>query len=47
MGVRGDDKLNDIEAGVGVGMEEGLADAGRVCPSEEGPLYNEPILEKR
>lgn len=29
MGVRGDDKLNDTEAGVGVGMDEGLAVAGR------------------
>lgn len=46
MGVRGDDKLNDREAGVGVGMEEGLAVTGRAS-SGDGPLYNEPILEKR
>lgn len=32
---------------MGVGMEEGIAVAGRVCPSGDGPLYNEPILEKR
>lgn len=29
MGVRGDDKLNDTEVGVGVGMDEGLAVGGR------------------
>jgi hypothetical protein len=45
MGFRGDEKLNDMEAGVGVGIEDGLA-VGEWW-SGCGPLYNEPMLEKR
>jgi hypothetical protein len=49
VGVRGDEKLNDMEARVGVAIEEGLADreCGTVDPSDGDPLYNEPMLENR
>jgi hypothetical protein len=47
--VRGDEKLNDIEAGVGVASEQGLVvkECGTVHPSDGDPLYNEPMLENR
>jgi hypothetical protein len=49
VGVRGDEKLNDVEAGVGVAIEEGQAvtEWGAVHPSDDDPLYNEPMLENR
>jgi len=47
MGFRGDEKLNEMEAGVGVGIEDGLAVGEWLYCSGCGPLYNEPMLEKR
>jgi hypothetical protein len=47
MGFRGDEKLNEMEAGVGVGIEDGLAVGEWLYSSGCGPLYNEPMLEKR
>lgn len=47
MGFRGDEKLNESEEGVGVGIEDGLAVGEWLYSSGCGPLYNEPMLEKR
>jgi hypothetical protein len=49
VGVRGDKKFNDREEGVGLGIEEGLADTEceELYPSDSDPLYNEPMLENR
>jgi hypothetical protein len=49
VGVRGDEKLNDMEVRVGVAIEEGLVDieCGAGDPADGDPLYNEPMLENR
>jgi len=51
VGVRGDEKLNDMEARVGVAKakEEGLVDieCGAGDPADGDSLYNEPMLENR
>jgi hypothetical protein len=49
VGVRGDEKLNDMEARVGVAIEEGLVDmeCGTGHPVDGDSLYKEPMLENR
>ena len=49
MGVRGDNRSNDKEEGVGVGIDEVLTDTEceAVDPCDGDPLYKEPMLENR